>query len=88
MKRLIALALLLLVLLALAVLWTQRKPIAADLSTASSPAATSGRPTRSSRIGFRTQRLENLVIGDPRAPDLTARWVEVRLSWAPAALRG
>ena len=33
------------------------------------------------RIGFRTQRLENLVIGDPRDPDLTARWVEVACSW-------
>ena len=33
------------------------------------------------RIGFRRQRLENLVIGDPRRPDLTARWVEVELSW-------
>jgi hypothetical protein len=38
---------------------------------------------RITRIGFRTQRLENLVIGDPRRPDLTARWVEidVTLGW-------
>ena len=33
------------------------------------------------RIGFRRQRVENLVIGDRRAPDLTARWVEIELSW-------
>jgi translocation and assembly module TamB len=33
------------------------------------------------RIGFRRQRIENLVIGNPRAPDLTARWVEIELSW-------
>ncbi|WP_158703014.1 intermembrane phospholipid transport protein YdbH family protein [Allosphingosinicella vermicomposti] len=31
------------------------------------------------RIGFRTQQLENLVIGDPANPDLTARFVEVTL---------
>ena len=29
------------------------------------------------RVGFRTQRIENLVLGDPRRPDLTARVVEV-----------
>jgi hypothetical protein len=32
------------------------------------------------RIGFRTQRFENLVIGDPSKPDAVARWVEVELS--------
>ena len=31
------------------------------------------------RIGLRTQRFEGLSIGDPRAPDLTADWVEVDL---------
>ena len=32
-------------------------------------------------IGFRTERLSNLVIGDPARPDLTARLVEVTLSY-------
>jgi translocation and assembly module TamB len=31
------------------------------------------------RIGFRTHRLENVVLGDPDDPDLTARWVEVEI---------
>jgi translocation and assembly module TamB len=31
-------------------------------------------------IGLRTQRIENLIIGDPRAPDLKAKWVEVDVS--------
>src|SRR5688500_20378150 len=31
------------------------------------------------RIGFGTQILENLVIGDPRRPDATARRVEVQI---------
>ena len=28
-------------------------------------------------VGLRTQRIRNLVIGDPTRPDLTANWVEV-----------
>ena len=31
-------------------------------------------------IGFRTQRIRNLVFGDPANPDLTARLVEIELS--------
>jgi hypothetical protein len=80
-KRLVALALLVLVLLALLIAWTQRRPIASDFIDRE----LARRHVRASyevkRIGLRTQRLENLVIGDPRDPDLTARWVEVRLSW-------
>lgn len=38
------------------------------------------------RIGFRRQRIENLVIGDPRAPHLTARWVEIELDWGGFSL--
>ena len=80
-KRLTALALLVLVLLALLVAWTQRRPIASDFIDRE----LARRHVRASyevkRIGFRTERLENLVIGDPKSPDLTARWVEVELSW-------
>ena len=80
-KRLIALVLLGLVLLALLVAWIQRRPIASDFIDRE----LARRDVRASYevkgIGFRTQRLENLVIGDPRNPDLTARRVEVELSW-------
>ncbi|RYY39850.1 MAG: hypothetical protein EOP59_12350, partial [Sphingomonadales bacterium] len=34
---------------------------------------------RIARLGVYDQRIENLVLGDPRAPDLTARWVELHL---------
>jgi translocation and assembly module TamB len=67
------------VLLLLAALWLARKPIATDLIDRE--LARRGVPARYEvkRMGFRTQRLEGLVIGDPRAPDLTAEWVEVDL---------
>jgi hypothetical protein len=80
-KRLTALALLGLILLALFIAWTQRRPIAADFIDRELARRHVRATYQVKRIGFRTQRLENLVIGDPRDPDLTARWVEVRLSW-------
>jgi len=59
--------------------WLARKPIAANFIDRE--LARRGVPARYEvkRIGFRTQRLEGLSIGDPRAPDLTAAWVEVDL---------
>ena len=86
-KRLIALALLLLVLLTLAVLWTQRKPIAADYLDRELARRNVQATYDVKQIGFRTQRFENLVIGDPSDPDLVARWVEVRLRWRLGAPR-
>jgi translocation and assembly module TamB len=80
-KRLLALALLALLFLALLVLWTQRRPIAADFIDRELARRHVHATYEVKRIGLRTQRLENLVIGDPRNPDLTARWVEVRTSW-------
>ena len=32
---------------------------------------------RIARIGLETQRIEDVVLGDPRRPDLTADWVEI-----------
>ncbi len=81
-KRLIALGLLALVLLALLIAWSQRRPIAADFIERELARRNVRATYEVKRIGFRTQRLENLVIGDPSNPDLTARWVEVRLSWS------
>jgi hypothetical protein len=81
-KRLTALALLVLILTALLIVWTQRRPIASDFIERELERRNVRATYEVKAIGFRTQRLENLVIGDPRNPDLTARWVEVRLSWS------
>jgi translocation and assembly module TamB len=80
-KRLAALALLAFLLLALLIAWTQRRPIAADFIDRELARRNVHATYEVKRIGLRAQRLENLVIGDPNHPDLTARWVEVRLSW-------
>lgn len=80
-KRLTALALLGLILIALLIAWTQRRPIASDFIDRELDRRNVRATYEVKTIGFRTQRLENLVIGDPRNPDLTANWVEVRLSW-------
>jgi hypothetical protein len=79
--RVVALALLGILLLALLVLWLERKPIAADYIDREL-ARRGVRATYSVKhLGFGTQSVENLVLGDPRRPDLTARFVELRLSW-------
>ncbi|HYZ47923.1 MAG TPA: hypothetical protein VE567_03410, partial [Sphingomonas sp.] len=77
--RIVALVLLGVVTLALLALWLARKPIATNVIDRE--LARRGVPARYAvkRIGLRTQRIEGVSIGDPRAPDLTADWVEVDL---------
>ncbi len=80
-KRRIAIGLAVLLLLGLLILWTQRVPIAEDFIDRELARRGVQASYQVKRIGLRTQRFENLVLGDPRNPDLTARWVEVRLRW-------
>jgi hypothetical protein len=79
--RWIALALAALLLAFLLILWLGRKDIAAGYIDREL-ARRGVRATYTVRhLGFGTQRLDNLVLGDPAHPDLTARWVEIHLSW-------
>lgn len=73
---------LLLVLLAILILWLLRFSLAADYIDRELRKRGVQASYEVKRIGFGRQRLENLVIGNPRRPDLTARWAEVRLSWS------
>jgi hypothetical protein len=70
-----------LVLLALLAAWLLRFTIAADFIDRELESRGVQATYKVKKIGFRRQRLEDLVIGDPRSPDLTARWVEIELSW-------
>lgn len=79
--RRIALGLLVLLVAALLVLWLMRKQIAADYIDRELARRGVQATYRVKHVGFMRQRIEGLVLGDPRDPDLTARSVEIALSW-------
>jgi hypothetical protein len=74
---------LVLALIALAIVWIWRKPIAENV-LADELAKRGVQATYTlDRVGFRTQQVSNLVIGDPAKPDLTARRavIQIRVKW-------
>jgi translocation and assembly module TamB len=85
--RIIALALVTLLVIAMLAVWSQRRSIATgfiDRELARRGVQASYKITQ---LGFGVQRLEHVVVGDPAHPDLTARWVEVQLSYGLRAPR-
>lgn len=79
--RKIVVAIMVLLLLLFAVLWTQRRQIAVGYIERELERRGVEATYRVTRIGFRTQRLSDVVIGDPARPDLTAREVEIKIAW-------
>jgi translocation and assembly module TamB len=72
--------LVLLVLVAAIAVWIARKPIAdAALRRAIAARGVEASYTVKS-IGLQWERIENVRIGNPKAPDLTADWAEVRVT--------
>ncbi|WP_176590850.1 YdbH domain-containing protein [Sphingobium sp. EM0848] len=67
--------------LILAALWTQRAPIAENFISRELNRHGVEGSYDLKEIGLRTQRIENIVLGDPADPDLTARWVEVDIAF-------
>lgn len=82
-RRKLALALLLTVAAALLLVWIERRTIARHF--VDGELARRGVPARYEieQLSPWRQRLTNVVIGDPRNPDLTADWVELRTSLLP-----
>jgi hypothetical protein len=68
-------------------LWLARKPIADSFIARELAARGVQGRYLVTRIGPRTQRLDNLVIGDPRSPDLTAKFVEIDIGWGFSGAR-
>ncbi|RYD41683.1 MAG: hypothetical protein EOP63_14885, partial [Sphingomonadales bacterium] len=69
------------VIILVAGVWIAREPIADEFI--SDQLESRGVPARYTidRIGFRREQLSDIVIGDPRRPDLTAKRVEVLLGY-------
>ncbi|MGT2515015.1 intermembrane phospholipid transport protein YdbH family protein [Sphingomonas panni] len=65
------------VLLLAGLLWTQRKPIADNLVRRELEKRGVAARYRVAQIGLGRQRLVDVVLGDPKAPDLIADWVEI-----------
>jgi translocation and assembly module TamB len=86
MPRLIGLVLIgllvALVLVAL-LLWTQRRPLATNILARELERRGVQATFTVDRVGLRTQQVSNLVIGDPRRPDLTAELaqIQMRIRW-------
>jgi len=77
--RIAAAAVLAVLLVAFAIVWTMRVELATDYIDRELARRGVAARYDVKRIGFGTQVFENLTIGDPRRPDLVARRVEVQL---------
>ncbi|WP_181008570.1 YdbH domain-containing protein [Sphingomonas montanisoli] len=64
---------------ALGWLWIERMPIAQSYIDDALTAAHVPASYKLTQIGFRTQRIENIRIGDPKNPDLVADWAEIAI---------
>jgi len=74
---------LILLVLLIAVIWIERRPIATEFLKREFERRGVTASYNLDRVGFRTQQVSNLVIGDPRRPDLVARYaqIQMRLKW-------
>src|SRR5687767_2811413 len=79
----VGIGLMILLLIALAGLWIARRPIATEFLEREFERRGVDATYRLDRVGLRTQQVSNLVIGDPRRPDLTARFAQIqtRIKW-------
>jgi hypothetical protein len=73
-----AIALLGLLVVALIVVWVERRAIATRVISGELKSKGVQGSYHLDRVGFRTQEVTNLVIGDPKHPDLTARFAEIQ----------
>ena len=82
-----AIGVLLLLALAIAVLWIERRPIATHYLKREFEQRGVQASYRLDRVGLRTQQVSDLVIGDPKHPDLVARRaiVQMRIKWNGSA---
>ena len=73
-----ALGVLILLVVVIAVIWAERRPIATHYISRELERRGVAATYHLDRVGFRTQEVSNLVIGDPRRPDLVARYARLQ----------
>jgi len=78
------LALFLVLALAIVGLWIARRPIASHVLQDQFEQKGVRATYKLDRIGLRTQQVSNLVIGDPKNPDLVARYAQIQVRWTLA----
>src|SRR4051794_12160216 len=78
-----ALGLLILLLVAIALVWIERRPIATHYLKGEFERRGVAATYHLDRVGLRTQEVHDLVIGDPSRPDLVAKHaiIQMRLKW-------
>ena len=78
-----ALGLIVLMIAAIAIIWIERRPIATEFLKREFERRGVEATYHLDRVGFRTQQVSNLVVGDPKRPDLVARYaqIQMRLKW-------
>ena len=81
MTGLVLLGLLVLLTLLTAGLWIARRPIATQVLQDQFEQKGVRATYSLDRVGLRTQEVSNLVIGDPKNPDLVARYAKIQLRW-------
>jgi translocation and assembly module TamB len=79
----VAVALLLVLVALIAVVWIERRPLATHYLKTEFERRGVTASYHLDRVGLRLQQVSNLVIGDPKRPDLVARYaqIETRLKW-------
>src|SRR5689334_15731511 len=77
--KFLALGILILFALAIAFVWIDRRPIATHFLKNEFERRGVTASYHLDRIGFRTQEVSNLVIGDPKRPDLVARQAIIQM---------
>jgi hypothetical protein len=81
--KLASLTLLILLVVVLTIAWVSRRTIATSFLEREFESRGVQATYQLDRVGLRTQQVRNLVIGDPKKPDLIAKFaqVQVRLKW-------
>ena len=75
----IALVILLLLVIAIAVVWIERRSIATHYLKGEFERRGVTASYHLDRVGFRIQQVADLVIGDPKRPDLVARFAQIQM---------